>query len=302
MQRKASSQKYHRNAAAGHTLIELLVSIFMTGVMLAMITSLMQSSMTVKHGGSLETEAQQGLRGLLSMVTQELRQAGACLTTGGPFVALAGVDSTSQDTLTVRIGKVSPLTLQCVQTNANTAAIGATAITVDDASAFQAGDLVYIRESPATGHINTITAVDVAGKQLTLATGLPTAFPPAPGQAAVYAIEDRTYSIATVSGQPTLMISVDGGTPWPMVSGVEVFDVLYYLGPCALNGNGSLNCANAIPAPAPGAAAWSQVRAVGICAQIRSHMADKQGVIHRVTTDQAGAVDGYVMIKPRNLL
>ena len=70
MQPKVSSHKYHRNAAGGHTLIELLVSIFMTSIVLAMLVSLMQTSVTVKEEGSLETEAQQGLRGLISIVTQ----------------------------------------------------------------------------------------------------------------------------------------------------------------------------------------------------------------------------------------
>src|SRR4249920_3144506 len=99
MQPKVSSRKSHRNVVGGHTLIELLVSIFMTSIILAMLTSLMQTSVTVKEEGSLETEAQQGLRGLVSMVTQELRQAGACLSTTGPFIALTGADNSTQDTL-----------------------------------------------------------------------------------------------------------------------------------------------------------------------------------------------------------
>ena len=52
---------------------------------------------------SLETETQQGLRALLGLVTQELRQAGACLPQNGQFITLDGFDGGSQDRLTLRI-------------------------------------------------------------------------------------------------------------------------------------------------------------------------------------------------------
>ena len=197
MQPKVSSHKYHRNAASGHTLIELLVSIFMTSIVLAMLVSLMQTSVTVKEEGSLETEAQQGLRGLISIVTQELRQAGACLSTTGPFIALTGVDNSSQDTLTLRIGKVSPTTMLCAIGTAQAAAVGDTSITVDDASKFQAGDRLYIKESAATGFYNGVASVNTGGNILTLTSALANALPAGAG---VYAIEERTYSIGTVNG------------------------------------------------------------------------------------------------------
>ena len=299
MQLKVSSRTFRRNAVSGHTLIELLVSIFMTGVILAMLTSLMQTSVTVKEQGSLETEAQQGLRGLVSIVTQELRQAGACLSTTGPFIALTGTDNNSQDTLTLRIGKVSPATLLCAVATAQAAAVGATSVTVDDASKFQVGDRLYIKESNATGLYNSVAAVDTGGNTLTLTSALASALLAGAG---VYAIEERTYSIGTVNGLPTLMVTLDGGMAWPLVLGVETFDVQYYLGPCTLNSNGTLNCANTVSAPAAGAPQWNQIQAVGVRADVRSHKADKHGVIHRATTDQAGAVSGYIMIKPRNFL
>jgi Tfp pilus assembly protein PilW len=302
MKPKVSLRKLPPNATTGHTLIELLVAIFMTAVVLAMLTSLVRTSVTVKDLGGLETEAAQGLRGLVSMVTQELRQAGACLSTGiGPFIALTGVDNGSQDTLTLRIGKVSPVTMQCaVATVQVLAAVGATTIAVDDASKFETGSRLYIKESNATGTYYGVLTVDPVANTLTLAQPLVNALPVGAG---VYAIEERTYSIATIRGHPTLTVSIDSGTAWPLVQGVEVFDVLYYLGPCSLNSNGTLNCASAVPAPTPGAPEWNRVKVVGIRAAVRSHKADKQhGVIHQVTTDQAGAVNGYVMIKPRNLL
>ena len=233
------------------------------------------------------------------MVTQELRQAGACLSTTGPFLALTGIDNNSQDTLTLRIGKVSPATLLFAIGTAQAAAVGATSITVDDASRFQVGDRLYLKESNATGSYNGVAGVNTGGNILTLTGPLANALPTGAG---VYAIEERTYTIGTVNGLPTLMVAIDDGTSWPLVLGVETFDVQYYLGPCTLNSNGTLNCASAIPAPAPGAPEWNQVHAVGVRAGVRSHKADKHGVIHRVTTDQAGAVSGYVMIKPRNFL
>ena len=299
MRRTLSSLNSPHNPDCGHTLIELLVVIFITGVVLAMLTSLMQTSVTVKEQGSLETEAQQGLRGLLSVMTQELRQAGACLSTTGPMIALSGIDNSDQDTLTLRIGKVSSSTLQCAVAAANAAVSGATIITVDDASKFRAGDRVYI-ESAGTGQYNAVASVDSGGNTLTLVNALSAALLASAG---VYAIEERTYALATVSGRPVLMMAVDGGTQWPLVEGVETFDVIYYLGPCSLNTNGTLNCVGgAVSAPAAGAAQWNQVKAVGVRAIVSGHKADKHGVIPRATTDLAGAVNGYVMVKPRNFL
>jgi len=299
MQHRVFLPESQNKAAVGHTLVELLVAIFISGVVMAMITSLMRTSVTTREKGGLETEAQQGLRSLISMVTQELRQAGACLSTTGPFIALAGTNNTDQDTLTLRMGKVNPTTLLCVVASANSAASGATSVQVDEVSGFQVGDHLYIKESNATGTYNRVTAINTGTKTLTLSTGLASVLSAGAG---VYAIEERTYALGTLNGRPVLTLAIDGGTAFPLVEGVEMFDVLYYLGPCGLNTNGTLNCASAIPAPAVGSAQWNLVQAVGIRAAVSAHKTDRQGNTYRATTDQAGAVNGYVIVKPRNFL
>jgi type II secretory pathway pseudopilin PulG len=299
MQRRVFLPKFQVKAVVGHTLVELLVAIFISGVVMAMITTLMRTSVSTREKGGLETEAQQGLRGLISMVTQELRQAGACLSTTGPFIALTGTDNSDRDTLTLRLGKVNATTLLCVVATASAAASGATSIQVDDVSGFQVGDRLYIRESNATGSYNSVTAIDTNAKTLTLTTALANAFTAGAG---VYAIEERTYAVGTINGRPALTLSIDSGTASPLVEGVQVFDVLYYLGPCSLNNDGTLGCANAIAAPTAGSAQWNQVQAIGVRAAVSAHKNDRHSVTYQATTDQAGAVNGYVMVKPRNLL
>ncbi len=298
MQHRVSLPKFRNRAAAGHTFVELLVAIFISGVVMAMITTLMQTSVATKEQGGLETEAQQGLRSLTSMVTQELRQAGACLLSSGPFIALSGTNNSETDTLTLRIGKVNPTTLLCVIATASAAASGATSLQVNDASGFQAGDRIYILNS-GTGSYNTVTAVNTGSNTLTVGTALASALTAGAG---IYPIEERTYAITTMNGRPVLTLSIDSGTAFPLVEGVEVFDILYYLGPCSLNANGTLNCASAVPAPAAGSAQWNLVQAVGIRSAVSAHKTDRQGHTYLATTDQAGAVNGYVMVKPRNFL
>lgn len=299
MQHRASLPKFRKiKAAVGHTLVELLVAIFISGVVMAMITTLMRTSVATKEKGGLETEAQQGLRSLISMVTQELRQAGACLLSSGPFIALSGTNNSDKDTLTLRIGKVNSSTLLCVIATANAAASGATSLQVNDVSGFQVGDRIYIRES-GTGRYNTVTEVNTGTNTLTIGTALSSALAAGAG---VYPIEERTYAVTTINGRSVLTLSIDSGTASPLVEGVEVFDVVYYLGPCSLNSNGTLNCASQVPAPAANSAQWNLVQAIGVRAKVSAHKTDRQGNTYFATTDQAGAVNGYIMVKPRNFL
>ncbi|MGE0823613.1 MAG: PilW family protein [Candidatus Binatia bacterium] len=299
MKRKAFSRKPHREQLAGFSLVELLVAMSMIGLMLAMVTGFVFHNVETTEEGRLQTEAQQGLRALLSMVTQELRQAGACLAQTGQFVALAGMETGDTDTLTVRVGKVDPVSLRCAETStvAGATTVGDTQIIVTEAVLFEAGDRVYITASGATGNYYYLDHVDTAAKTLTLSTGLVEALP-ATGGAGVYAIEERTFS---VSGS-TLTLSIDGGGAYPLVDGVEVFDVLYYLKPCTLDTDGVLNCTAVISTPPAGDAQWNQIAAIGLKATVRSHKADKQGNIRYATTGQTGTAGEYVTIKPRNFL
>jgi len=298
MHSKVSSPISRSKWILGYSLVELLVALFISTSMLTMMTKFTHTNITAREEGSLKTEVQLGLRALIAMITQELRQAGACLPLTGGAVALSGIDNGVQDSLTVRIGKVDPNTLICVQAAvSNAAAIGETSLTVDKTGGFRKGSLVYITPEGATGSYYFID--DVSGITLTLASGLTQELPKGAG---VYAIEERIYTVDNATfGHPVLTVAIDGGSSQPLVDWVEEFDVRYYLGPCTLDGSGTLSCASTVSLPAD-ISGWYSVDAVGIKATVRSHKADRNGNILRETTGETGQPGEYVTVKLRNFL
>src|SRR3990172_1550602 len=87
MQWKRLSRMLSREQAAGFTLVELLVSLFLTGIVLVLMSGVFSGSSHARRQMNLRTEVQQGLRSLAEMVTGELRQAGACLPPVGQFIS-----------------------------------------------------------------------------------------------------------------------------------------------------------------------------------------------------------------------
>lgn len=231
----------------------------------------------------MQTEAQQGLRALLGIVTQELRQAGACLPSTGPFIGLNGSNSGTQDSLTIRIGQVDRDTLACVQGSLSVAAAqGATTVTVTagQGSLFADTALIYITDG-ANGEFHPLTATTATS--LTFAGGLTRSYAIASG---VYGVEERIYAIDASGSRPVLTVTIDGGSAWPLVDGVQKFNVQYLLGPC------DPTCASTVNLPA-NTGQWRQVREVFIDAQVISPQKQKDG--------QYASDSGQVTVQPRNL-
>lgn len=282
--------------SAGFSLIELLVSLFIAGVMLTSMAGFFSMSVATRHNMEEQAEAAQGLRALLSTVTQELRQAGACLTqVGGQFIALDGEDNGLQDSLTLRIGKVDRNTRLCVDDALGAKAnIGDTSITVADATKFQAGDIVYITPNSSSGEFYTVA--EAAGTTLTLTSPLVDLNADYAKGAGVYALEERTYAIdASTYGRAVLTVASNGGTPQPLVDGVVEFNVRYLLAPC------DPNCADTVDLPAD-PAQWLLVSEVEIKATVRSRYPNREGEVVYARTGEAGTESEYIIVKPRNLL
>ena len=266
----------------GFSLIELLVTLLIASMMMTIMAGFTRMSVGTKFDTGLRSETVQGLRALQSMVSQEVRQAGACLPTAGPFIALAGVDNGTLDELTVRIGRTSSTTGRCINPNLTTdASTGATAVTLASTSDFAVGGLVYITNQ-INGNLNQITAKSAT--TLTLTSGLNTAY--AANATSVYAIDQRTYKVMTGPlGNPTLHVAVDGGAFVPLVDGVGKFRVQYWTGPCLPN------CTiTDFPASA---AAWYTVAEISLDVTVSGHKNNRAG--------QAVTENGQVTIKPRNL-
>lgn len=285
---------HHRWASAGFTLIELMVSLLIAGIMLALTASFTQTTVAARHNTSLTMEADQGLRSLLQVVTQELRQAGACLPQNGTFVTLAGVNNGTTDSLTLRIGQTNKTTLVCVRTGTATpTAAGGTTLTVPngDGLRFVETDMVYVLPPGSEGAFYTVESTSTT--TITLNETLPTLHPAGTG---IYAVDERTYAVDTSTyGRPMLTVAMNGGEPQPLIDGVELFNVMYRLGPC------EPTCASEVDLPADDNA-WQLVQEVLIKASVRAHKPDKQGTFAVATTGKTGQVGEYLSIKPRNLL
>lgn len=263
----------------GYTLVELLVGLLLSSMLLSLLAR--DFGFTARTKGEMEDllETQQGVRAALSALTQELRQAGACLPRTGEVVALSGTNTGTTDTLTIRIGKTTS-DLTCVRTvTTASAAVGQTYVLVQTTSGFKVGDWVYIRDSAGAGDSFTVTSIST--NQLNLSGAQDRVYASGSG---VYAVEERSYTISTSSSRSVLMMSVDGGTAQPLVDNVEAFNVKYVTIPCP-------PC-TALDAPTTDD--WPLVREVNVSVTVRSAYKNRKGEYVRLTDE--------TNIKPRNLI
>jgi hypothetical protein len=255
---------------------------FIASVMLTVMTGFFRATVATRHDMVLQTETQQGLRALFDMVSQELRQAGACLPQTGQFITLTGGDGGDQDSLTLRIGQTNPDTLVCVKAGTSEDVTGSTLpLTEGEGDLFADVTLVYVTPDGASGDFYEVVATSSSSVTLNQSGD----FPAGTG---VYAIDERTYEVDTSGERPILTVAIDGGSPYPLVDGVEEFNVQYLLAPCTDAG-----CAESVDEPAD-SDEWELVRVISIAATVRSSKQDRDG--------EYSHEHGQIEVKPRNLL
>jgi prepilin-type N-terminal cleavage/methylation domain-containing protein len=292
-----------RGRTQGFTLIELLVTLLISSVMMTIVMGFVQTAVATRQTGGAVTEAEQGLRALISVITQELRQAGACLPTTNRALAIQGTNNGTQDSLTLRLGRVDEDTTLCVNPVVVTTrtpplaplpspAVGNTTVNVPDATLFRLGELLHITPNGAVGEYYRVAGT--SGTTLTLSRPLQNvgvAYGPA---TQVIAIEERRYAVDTSNPSlPILTVAINQGAPQPLISGIDIFNVQYYLGPC------TPTCVSLVNLPLTNQ--WQSVVEVAIKARVRSRMKDKAGNYQYVTTGRTGRGE-YINIKPRNFL
>lgn len=263
----------------GYTLVELLVGLLLSAMLLALLAR--DFGFSARTKGEMEDllETQQGVRAALSALTQELRQAGACLPRTGEVVALTGTDTGTTDSLTVRIGKTTS-DLVCIRTvSTASAAVGQTFVKVQTVTGFKVGDWVYLRDSAGAGDSFKVTSIGT--NQLNLSGAFDRIYASGSG---VYAVEERQYFISTTIGRPVLMVRVDGTSLQPLVDNVEQFNVKYVTTPCP-------PCEEL---DEPGDDDWPLVREVNVKVTVRSAYKNRKGDYVRLTDE--------TNIKPRNLI
>jgi prepilin-type N-terminal cleavage/methylation domain-containing protein len=268
---------------AGFTLVELLVGLLISGVLLGVVAR--DFAMTARARGDLEVtmETQQGVQAAVAALTQEVRQAGACLPQSGTFISMEAVDDGTEDALTFRTGVVDPDTLTCIRAVLPEGAEeGDTEITVDKNDGFEQGQLVYITGSSGDGeafYINQASGTNL----LALDRALPRDLPKGGG---VYAIESRTYRIEpTNDGESMMTVAIDGGEPQPLVQGAEELDFQYRLTPCPPCESVSLPYDDV---------EWHNVREIVFTVTVRSIKPTRGGDYVRLTRTTT--------VRPRNFL
>jgi prepilin-type N-terminal cleavage/methylation domain-containing protein len=267
---------------AGFSLIELLVSLFISSVMLTLMTGFFRATVNVRHDMGLQTEAQQGLRALFEMVTQELRQAGACLPQQGQFIILDGVDSGGVDSLTLRIGRTDE-TLRCIAVSTITTVNSSTLpLTAGDGDLFAGADLVYVTPDGATGDFYRVTAHNSTSITLDRSGNFP-------AHSGIYAIDERVYQVETIDGRSVLTVSIDGSDSYPIVDGVKKFNVQYYL-----ESNSDPNALDPAKDLPEDDTEWRRVRKLTITGDVEARNHNQDGT----TAHEEGDID----VKPRNLL
>lgn len=296
-----------KERSRGFSLVELLVTLLISSIMMAVMVGFVRTAVATRQTGGAVTEAGQGLRAVVGLVTQELRQAGACLPPTNRALALQGANNGTRDSLTLRIGRVDPSTTLCVNPTVVTTqlplaplpnpAVGNTVLNVPNGMLFRLGESVWVTTTGAAGAFYKVTGR--SGTTITLDHGLENLGVGAPYGVStqVFAIEERGYAVDISNpARPMLTVAIDQGSPQPFVSDIDIFDVQYWIGPCSAPGV----CTSLVDLPS--AAQWQNVAKIALSARVRSRMKDKYGNYQYVSTGRGGQDGDYINIQPRNFI
>jgi len=271
-------------AESGFSLVELLVATTVISAVMIALAGLFVASRNMIQQQILRIETLQALRATLDNLMRDLRLGGACLPSTGSFIALAGVNAGSNDTVATRSGVVDANLTCVVTTIRDPMPPTARELKVESTNGFAEGMRAYIRHPNGTGEFFTITLVQPSASMLQKDGQSSQDYPAGSG---VYAIDERTYSLDTSNPSlPVLLIAINGGTPTPFASGVESLGVRYKL---------ARNCppCDVVDLPANDSE-WMLVNEIVVSVTARSRVPDKDGQYFRRS--------GQVSVKPRNLL
>jgi hypothetical protein len=262
-------------------MVELLVSMLLSSLALTIVARDFGYYVHTRDGMELLAETQQAASSSMTFLTQELRQAGACLPELGDFISLGGEDNGTLDTLVLRIGIADPTTLQCTRTILTKRAYkNQSMMRVASTDQFAVGQWIYI--ITATGHGNFFKIASISAPWITITGAFDVNYNKNSG---VYAVEERVYQVDTVGGSPTLTVGIDGEAAEPMVRGIVALDVQYKMAPCP-------PC-DPVDLPSDDYQ-WRVVREVDISLTARSSRPGQDGKYLEI--------DNHATVKPRNFL
>jgi len=261
------------------------MAVGLAGIALTSVVQFFAMQTRKMKGHTYRIEAQQAARTSLDAVARDVRLAGACLPVTGAFVPLAGTNGPGADTITVRTGIVRT-NMSCIVAGvtANMAA-GAVTAQVDSSNGFTVGMLAYLRHPSGSGQFLFVSAL--AATSITLSGAATVAYPIGSG---IYAIDERTYAVDTVTmpSVPQLTLVINRAAPEAFAAGVRDLQIRYVL---------NRNCPPCDVVDAPAAAdtaTWRLVNNVLLTATVTT--------IGTVKPEDAVTMTQTSSAKPRNLL
>jgi len=245
----------------GFTLIELLVAVVIASVLASAMVSFFATQMKFRSDTDLQAETHQGMIAAFDALTRDIRLAGACLPTQPVFVPLANSNGTT-DNITLRTGVMNATTACVTPTLQAASAANGTTLSVSDLTGFTANGRGFVSDG-VNGELFSISALSgtTGAGTITTSQALTRGYGVGSG---VYALQERTYSIDTVTYAPipTLVRSINGQAAVPIAAGIESLVIQYRLN------EGCPNCTlRNVPANNP---EWNQVSEVVLTIRAQS--------------------------------
>lgn len=219
----------NRSSSSGFTLVELLLTLLLTGI----VTTAAMSFYISEHKSSLTQEGvstmQQNLRASFDAVARSVTNAGANLPSG--LQALMGADA-NPDTLTVRFAPMgSSVSVGDATTKDAASPIHVSAGT--NLSALAVGDQVYYwHTAQQQGSWFTISGFSInngTGWDFIYHTGTVLLFDPAPGDDVIKMTSMKYYLNTADSANPLLMLQKNSSAPIVFADDITDFQIDYYL-------------------------------------------------------------------------
>lgn len=230
----------------GFTLIELMVSMALFGLIAAGAMTLVLSGARMQSHSARVDVAQTSLRAAVDFITRDVAGASAGAKTGFLTIASSGLTVNAVNLLLNDVGPNHEDSLELYTVDGTTAAqlttpvgagVGTLPITYEDVKSGATGQFLATLPYPAYVQVSDLSSGSivklstVAATSLTLAEMMPTGYAAnawvLPSRHVTYSISNTVFGAATTGNASMLMMDVNGSGAQPLAEGVEDLQVAY---------------------------------------------------------------------------